>query len=205
MQSREEIRNEIRTMVASGTASSSQAVKSLVQKMQEERDAFRSNVDSLRAEAQSKETKARQELQTKLQAIKNQTKVAAVENVDQNIAKINSGFIDRWTNATSQLDSFLAKIVSGVSAVAASSTGKDLTAVNSAISDANNAISAAKSAIETQAQKTYTITITTEANLKADVSATRTALNKDLSSVKDLIQVAHSAVTKALIEYNKIK
>ncbi len=200
-----EARKEIKNQLSSGAATSSEAIKSLIQKMQQEREDFKVNVQTLRSNAQAKIAQNKEELKTKLQVVKSEVKKTAVENVDKNLVKINENFVDRWTNASVQLDAFLAKIIKGVNAASASSTGKDFTSVNSAISSANSAISMAKMAIEAQAQKTYQITITSEANLKNDVSSVRTNLNKDLNAVKDLIQASHSAVTKALVEYNKIK
>lgn len=197
-----EVRNEVRNQVASGSSSSSDAIRATVQKMQEERDSFRVRVESLKQEAKTKMTQERESLKVKLQVVKDEAKKATVQKLDENINNLNSNFVEKFTKNLTDFDTYLTKLVDKASAT---STTKDLTTFVGAVESAKAAVASAKTAVEAQAKKVYTITVSTEANLKSDVSSVRQLLNNDLKSVRDLVQAAHSATVIALTEFNKIK
>ncbi|MHB9019346.1 MAG: hypothetical protein ACYC3G_00510 [Minisyncoccota bacterium] len=197
-----EVRNEIRDQVASGSAVSSEAVRAAVQKMQEERNSFRVRVESLKQEAKTKMAQEREALKVRLQVVKDEAKKATVQKLDENINNLNSNFVEKFTKNLTDFDTYLSKLVDKASAT---STTKDLTAFNSAVGSAKAAIASAKAAVEAQTNKVYTIAVSSEANLKSDVSSVRGLLNNDLKSVRDLVQAAHSATVIALTEFNKIK
>jgi len=190
-------------------ATSSEAVQAAIKNMQVEREAFKAKIEGAREEMLTKREQEREALKTKLQGIQDEKKKAAVQKLDENMNKLNSNFVERWTKNLSDFDIYLSKLVVSGNAtstvVATSTTSKDLTSFNTAIESAKTAIVSARTAVEAQSKKSYNIAISTEANLKSDVSSVRDALNKDLKAVKDLVQAAHLAVVKALTEFNKVK
>lgn len=182
-------------------STTSEAVKEAVKKMQEERSAFKVRVEASKKEAQENRIQAKEALKTKLQGIKDEKKKAAVQRLEDNMSKLNSNFIEKWTKNLTNFDDYLAKLVEKANTF----TGKDLTAFNNAIESAKASIVSARTALEAQAKKVYAITVSTEENLKLDVSSVREMLNNDLKIVKDLVQAAHSETVNALTEFNKVK
>jgi D-mannonate dehydratase len=205
-------KKEIRSEMSLKNASSSEAVNAARANLQEMRmiaasssEAVRAamaNVRELQAAARNQREQDRMALQAKLQVVKDANKKAVVEKLYNNINDLNSNFVNAWTKNLSDLSSYVSALVSKASTA---STTADLTAFNNAVTSANAAIAAAQTALTAQAAKTYTITVSTEANLKTDVSSVRNRLNGDLKSLRDLMQSAHSAVVKVLNEFNKIK
>jgi hypothetical protein len=203
-------RVELRSMVASAT--STEAINAARANLQEMRmiaasssEAVRAamaNVRELQVAARNQREQDRTALQAKLQVVKDANKKAVVEKLYNNINDLNSNFVNAWTKNLSDLSSYVSALVSKASTA---STTADLTAFNNAVASANTAIAAAQTALTAQAAKTYTITVSTEANLKTDVSSVRNRLNGDLKSLRDLMQSAHSAVVRVLNEFNKIK
>jgi hypothetical protein len=205
------VRAEARAQIASSTAEFRNNVKQLnaerkllnASAIASSTAAFRAQVQQARQELQTKREEARTQLKAQLQVIKDDQKKAVVERLDQNINDLNAKFAEQWTNVLVKLDAYLATTTTQASAEAAS--GKDISAVTTAINSAQTAISAAKSAVEAQSQKNYTITVVSEQTLKANVSDTRNTLNTDLKSVRDLMLAAQQAVINAMSELNKIK
>ncbi len=85
----------------------------------------------------------------------------------------------------------------GTRAGKAEANGRDVSAVKTAITDAQNAIATSRTAIQTQAGKTYTIVINTENTLRQDVGQARQALHTDLVKIRDTVKAAYDAVRKA--------
>ncbi|MCL5017583.1 MAG: hypothetical protein M1155_02920 [Patescibacteria group bacterium] len=207
--------NAIRTETRAELASSTAAFRNEVRQLNTERKmmtasaiasstaVFREQVQKARQELQTKREEARAQLKVQLQVIKDDQKKAVVERLDKNINDLNVRFTDQWSNVLVKLDAYLATTTTEASAL--SVNGKDISAVTAAVNNAQTAIAAAKSAVEAQAQKNYTITVVNEQTLKANVSDTRNSLNTDLRSVKDLMLAAQQAVINAMNELNKIK
>ena len=85
----------------------------------------------------------------------------------------------------------------------AESRGVDVSSVDLAIAAAQAAISSAKTAVEAQATKTYTLTIDSEDKLRTDISKTRKALYEDLQVVYGQVKIARDAVHEAARAYAK--
>lgn len=128
-----------------------------------------------------KETVAtrREEFKAKLQTIKDARKKALVEKIDTKLANMNVKHTDRFTQVLSNLQTLLDKITQA--------SGVDGTT-------AQAAIDAAKVAVENQAAKTYTITISTETALRSDVGAVTSQLRQDLTATHKTVIDAKQAV-----------
>jgi chromosome segregation ATPase len=199
-------------------ASSSEAVKAKAEILKEEvkakkeqaqerlkaeKEAFKTKIEAAKEEVKVKREQEKAALKIKLQAIKDEAKKATVQKLDDGMNKLNSNFVEKMTKSLSDFDTYLSRLADKASAT--STVSRDLTVFNAAVESARIAIASARTAVEAQAKKTYNITVSTEVNLKADVSSVKNTLNSDLKSVKDLVQMAHSAVVKVLNEFNKIK
>mgnify|MGYP001602945732 CR=1 FL=1 len=107
--------------------------------------------------------------------IRNEKKRAVVENLDKRFAEVNA-------KRTSQMTKHLDKMT------------EILTKVTGDTASASSAIQTARDANTAQAAKVYTITITTEKNLKMDVGKVRSQLEADLKAVHQLVVAARRAV-----------
>lgn len=119
----------------------------------------------------------KEEFKAKLAIIKDKRKKALVERIDAKLTNTNIKHTDRFTQVLSNLQIILDKI----------SEDADKTV-------AQSAIDAAKAAVETQAAKTYTITISAENSLKPDVGAVTSQLRQDLMITHKLVVDAKQAV-----------
>lgn len=126
-----------------------------------------------------KETVAtkRKEFKAKIQTIKDQKKKALVERIDAKLANANEKHTDRFTQVLSNLQAILDKM----------SEDTDKTG-------AQAAIDGAKTAVEAQAAKTYTITISTETALRSDVGAVTSQLRLDLMATHKAVVDAKQTV-----------
>ncbi|MBI2613334.1 MAG: hypothetical protein HYW62_00980 [Candidatus Levybacteria bacterium] len=130
----------------------------------------------------------REEFRAKLQTIKDLKKKALVERIDTKLANANAKHTERFTQVLSNLQTILDKMSEDV----------DKT-------QAQAAIDAAKAAVENQAAKTYTITISTEIALRSDVGKVTSQLRLDLVAAYKLIIDAKQAVQNLRAEGAMIK
>ena len=131
-----------------------------------------------------------------LKAIKDEKKKTLLETIQNRLAEINK-------NQTALLMRKLKRLNIGVEemqklAQAYEKEGKDLSAVTTSLSTANQAIADAISSVTTQAGKTYVISITSETNAKNDVGKVRVQLSSDLKKVRDAVANARKKVGEAL-------
>lgn len=194
--------SQIKSKAMSNQRLTSEKAREVIQKAQEERAIFKSKVMTLKVEIQDRRKVEKEELQNKVQFLKNQKKREAVMRIDNSLNNLNSRFVEKWSEALNKLDEWTIKIIDKIAVESAND--KDVSGANKAIDDAKAVMLSARTAIENQLGKTYPIAITTEDNLKSDVSAVRIRLNTDLKSIKDSIQEAHKSVVNALVEFNKI-
>jgi len=173
------------------------------EKMEQAKEDFRRKVQTLENEQGSARAQLQAESKIKLDAIKNTAKKAAVQNINDNLSKLNNAFIEKWTKVLSDLDEYIARISEKIAVQSAN--GRNMYSANRAISSAETAIASARIAIEAQAQKIYFVSVSTEANLKIDASSAREMLNTDLKSTKDMVQAAHASVVDVLVQFNKAK
>lgn len=187
---------------ATGTAPRAvrQEVREDIQKVRED---FRKEIEARRESMKTTIQARREELKKKLQTIKDERKRVAVERIDQNIADLNSRATVHYASVIDQIDKVLARIISRTDT--AQSNGKDVAAARAEITKSQNAISAARSAVAAQALKVYKVSVTTEANLKADVGAARQALRDDLKKAEDSVKAAREAVRQAAIALGKVQ
>lgn len=163
--------------------------------MEQKKEEFRKTVEAKKAELKNRIETKKQQLKTNLAKIKDERKRQVVEKIDSQLDDLNKRQMDHFSQVLVQIE----KVLDGVSSRAskAEANGRDISAVKSAVSEAQNLIAASRKAIEAQIGKTYTITITTENALRQDVGKARQALHADLTKVQEAVKAAREAVRKA--------
>jgi len=151
------------------------------------------------AEAKEMRETKRAELKAKLGIVKDERKQKSVLKIEESIAKLNTNITTRLTELLNKVDDVLVKL--STRADEREVAGVDVSVVRSAIVSAESSIAAVRTSIENQIGQVYTLTVSTEANLRADVGETRKALHADLQGLKAEMKSAHEsvrAVAKAL-------
>lgn len=191
----EKVREEARSALQ-------QKAESLKEAITADREAFKTQLEAKKTEVKQKVEAEKSALQEKLKALKDERKKQTVLNVSDQLQKVNGEYLDKMTKVADNLS----EVLRGISSRAdkAALEGRDVSAIRADIAEAEAAITAARSFISVQAGKTYAIQVTTEANLKTDVSAARESLKTDLGIVKESVQKAREAVQKAATDLGKV-
>ena len=163
--------------------------------MEQKKAEFKNKVETARTELKTRIETKKQELKTKLAKIKDERKKQVVEKIDGQLDELSKRRLNHFSQVLEQIEKVLDKI-SGRSAKA-KDNGRDVSTIETVITEAEKVIAASREAVKTQAGKTYIITITTETALRQDVSKARQALHADLVKVEDTVKAAREAVRKA--------
>lgn len=126
-------------------------------------------------------------LKTKLATFRDKNKATIAERVNTNLNKINEKQTQAMSNHLDGMSEILAKV----------ETRKGST---SAIISAKVSIASATALVNIQAEKDYTITVTTEAKIKEDAKKMRDMLHSDLKTVRGAIITAKQAVAATIKE-----
>lgn len=161
------------------------------------RTEIRQEIKDLRAENRALIASREAEFKANLQKIKDTRKQTIVSNISDRISNRNTLWVSHWNIVTKRLSTILDKIESR--ATEASTKGKDITSVTSAVASARTAIASAQSAIDTQSTKTYSIDLSNESNLGQSVRTTITTFQSDVKSVISQLNVARKAVQSAFV------
>lgn len=137
----------------------------------------------------------RDEFKAKLQIIKDQRKKTLVQRIDAKLAQVNKRQTERFSEVLTRLQGFLDKIKQSTTD----------TKVLADIAVAQTAIDTAKTAVDQQAAKTYTIQITDATTLKLNAGTTVSQLRQDLMAVYKLVIDAKQAVQKLNTDRELIK
>src|SRR3990167_6524120 len=188
LQERQELRQNIR-----------EQKQDVRQNIKEERQDVRQNIkeerQAVKAEVKGKIEAKRAELKQNLAKIKDERKKAVAERIYQELNKLNERTMNHFVDVLNHLEKTLEKIKDRTAK--AETNGRDVAAVRTAISDAEQAISASRSAVEIQSKKTYDFTFDSEETLKLNIGKARQALHSDISGVRKTVFDAREAVRKA--------
>lgn len=201
-----EVRDEARQKLVEVRQSSVEKIKAAREEAREaikvRAEEFRQKMETAREELKNRIAAQKEELKKKMQAIKDNRKKEIVERVYDNVNKLNDNLTERFAEKLNQIEKVLQKVKDRTAT--AKSNGRDVTAVESVIVEAEGAIASARTAVEAQAGKTYEITINTEAALRTDVGAIRKALHDDLEAVRQKVVAARDVVHRAAIRLAQI-
>jgi len=224
---RDDMQAEVRAMKEDGTLTEDQVkekraelqatleakrseVKQILESKREEarasieasREEFKQRVETIREQAKQQIEEKRAQLKERLAIVKDEKKKATVERIDGSLDGINARQTKHFSDILGKLEEVLGKVVSRADKAEAS--GKDVSAVRTAIIESQNQISIAREAVATQAGKTYAIAVTTEEALRDAVEASRQLLRADLTSVQGLVKSAHESLRTVAITLAQI-
>lgn len=138
-------------------------------------------IEDIRTRIASREA----ELKTRLNKFKDKKKAEIAERINKNLNNINQ-------NRTDEMSKHL-DIMSGILDRLEARAGK-----TTEITESRAMIASASSAVKGQAQKDYTVTVTTEKNIKTDLGKIMTQLQQDLRVVRKQVIDAKQSVAYAI-------
>ena len=131
------------------------------------------------------------ELKTKLQTFKNKQKADIVQRVSTNLNTINKNETDRMLKNLDSMSNILDKLETAVNTNIANI--KNPSEASTIIASARQTIATTSAAVNVQAQKDYTIQVSSESTAKSNAQAKRNLLFNDLRVVrKDMIDAKES-------------
>lgn len=187
---------KIDTKIAQREAKVGQKIKELEQtKLTEASKAalFRQQMENKKLMIASHEAQIR----IKIQAFKDKQKAEIASRINANLNKINQNQTDQMLKHLDLMSRLLDKLANRVSS--SSADVKNPSAANQSIADAREAVAKAKIEVEAQAQKDYTINVTTESKIRQDAQTQRELLHKDILSVRKIVIEAKQAVANAVM------
>lgn len=153
---------------------------------------FRQKLEERRLKIASHEA----EMKAKIQKFKDKQKAEIAARINTNLNRINQNQTDTMLKNLDLMSSLLDKLADRVTQ--GTPDIKDPALANQAIADAREAIANARTAVEAQAQKDYTIAVTTETRIRLDAQAKRDQLHTDIKAVRKLVIDAKQAVSNAI-------
>jgi DNA repair exonuclease SbcCD ATPase subunit len=171
-------------------------------RLREKRDDFRSRFEEKKRETRETLDAKRAELKERLQNVRDEKKRGIMERLENNVHKLNERMLNHFSAVLEKLEGVLSRI--GSRADKAEVGGHDVSAVLTAIVEAENAIAAARDAIHAQSGVVYEFDFNDETGLRSSAEQVRKAIHDDLTRVKELVRVAHDAVRRAAVALAQI-
>lgn len=165
--------------------------------LKDEREAAKKRLETAREETKKMAETRRAELKDKISKLRDEKKKQIATRLDEQMAHLNTQWTDHFNNVLGRLSEILSKVE--LRADKAQATGKDVSAVRTAIVNAKATIVIARTAVETQAKKTYVATFSSEKELREAFKTVKEQLRKDLFGLRDdPMKSAREAVQNAL-------
>jgi hypothetical protein len=177
------------------TVSPTTTIKNQMQNLKDQRKAA---VGELKADIKN----ARDDFKAKISAIKDERKKMVVGKIDDHVASANARLTSKMSNTLTRLTDILNKFKERASAL--KTGGANTAALDSAIAAAEAAIASAQTKVTTQADKTYTANITTDAALRFVIGNMISQFRLDISATHKSVVDAKQAVVKVLSELAKL-
>lgn len=147
---------------------------------------------SLKERIASKEA----EFKKKIAKFKDKKKAERIEKINTNLNQINERRTIQMQKTLERISAVLERLKEITNN--AEDSGKDVSDVNSAISETETKWKEAEAALKLQMEKDYSVTVNSESTVKEDASVSRDALKTDLKSVHTLIIDTKQSLAKAI-------
>ncbi len=169
-------------------------------KIKDEREAAKKRLETAREEAKKADETRRSELKDKISKLRDEKKKQIATRLNEQLEHLSTQWTDHFSNVLNRLSEILSKVE--LRADKAQAAGKDVSAVRTAIANAKTMIGIARTAVETQAKKTYTATFSSDKELNTAFKNVKEQLRKDLFGLRDVtmksareaVQSAHQAL-----------
>ncbi len=135
-------------------------------------------------------------LQTKLQTFRDKKKATAAARINENLNRINARQTGQMQKHLDQMTILLNKLEDRVNQ--GKPDIKDPALAKEAVASARATIATASAAVSTQAEKDYTITVTSESRIKTDAKTQRDRLHNDLLTLRKAVIDAKQSVANAI-------
>lgn len=180
-------------VVAQDATAAGTAKKPLIQqKVNVRREQIKDKVSALQERLSSREAA----LKTRLQAFKDTRKAQIAERINTNLNTVNQNQTTRMKKHLEIMSDILDKLEARVNKPTPDI--KDPISAAAAIASAEANIASVSAAVSAQGEKDYTIQVTTESKIRADVKTQRDKLHADLLSVRKMVIDAKRSVSEAI-------
>lgn len=135
-------------------------------------------------------------LKAMLEKFKDKKKAEIADRVNTNLNRINQKQTEQMLKHLSRMSSILDKLEARVNK--GTPDIKGVSAAKTAIASAKEAIATATASVKKQAEKDYTIVVSSESTVKKDAKKAREQLHNDLKAVREQVIGAKQAVSNAI-------
>lgn len=177
-------------------------LEQMIQSIKEKRQTFKIEMQNSREEAKTKMTEMKKGLKEQLVNIKDENKKMSTEKIVDLIQELNVKITDNLSDKVDQIENVLVSVESRISK--AKDRGIDVSSLTSKVETAKEAITKAREAIKTQADKVYEIKITNETTLKTEMKTLRDTFSKDIKALHQIVKDAHVAVKNVAVSLAQI-
>lgn len=135
-------------------------------------------------------------LKVRLETFKDRKKAEATDRLNQNLTSLNKKVTEQMLKYLDRMRAILTKLEARVNS--AKPDVKDVSTAKEAIADAGAVINSATAAVSSQAEKDYTITVSSETKVKGDIQKVRVELHTDLKTIRQMVVDAKQALANAI-------
>lgn len=167
-------------------------IEAMIQSVKNQREDFKKEFEVKKEEVKTKVEEMKIKLKEDLSKIKDEKKKLSSEKILEAIQNLNTKLTDNLSEKVDKIENVLVSIESRISK--AEEKGLDVTKVKTGAEKAKIAITTAREAISAQAVKVYSVNITTESNLRAEMKKLRDLFRADMKIVYEKVKLAHVAV-----------
>lgn len=182
----------INPVFAQDATSSTKRIEKVKERVETRKEKVETRITATKEKMASREAA----LKEKLQAFRDKKKAEIAQRVNTNLNKINQNQTDQMQKHLDKMSALLDKLEARVNK--ASPDIKNPSLAKGANADARAAIASASSAVSAQAEKDYSLEVTTESRVKGEAQAKRDQLHKDLQAVRKQVIDAKQAVANAI-------
>lgn len=167
-------------------------VSTMIQSIKDQRIEFKKEFEVRKEETKIKVEEMRAKFKENLGKIKDEKKKLSSEKIFEIIHGLNTKLTNNLSEKVDKIENVLVSIESRINK--AEEKGLDVIKAKAEAEKAKIAIKTAREAVSTQAGKIYSVDITTEANLKAEMKKLRDLFRADMKVVHEKVKLAHTAV-----------
>lgn len=195
----EEVRNRIQATGEASLQSDGEKKAQIKQRWQELKDIR----EAKKQELKNKAAKEKVAIQARIQSMNDEKKKQIAVRIQKKLSAINAARTEHFASFLERLSTILDKIESRTEK--AKATGKNVSAVETAITEAREAISSSQAMVDAQKAKEYQLVVTDDAAAKTEVGATVKKLQGDLETVRVSLKTAQTAVQKVFRQLKSIQ
>ncbi|MBU1326852.1 hypothetical protein KKB64_00465 [Patescibacteria group bacterium] len=154
-------------------------------------------------EMQNKAAEKKVAIQARIKDMKDGKKKQIAVRIQERLSAINTARTEHFTKFLERLSTVLDKIESRTEK--AKAAGKNVSSIETAITEARIAIASSQAMVDAQKAKGYQLVVTDDTTAKTEVGATVKKLQEDLGAVRASLKTAQTAVQKVFGQLKSIQ